>query len=177
VKKPQLLVVTAIGADRPGIVAGVTRHLYELGCNLEDVTSTILRGHFSMVLVVRTGPDIGADEVEAALAPVADELDLIITARRVEDADVIVTSPTHIVSVYGTDRPGIVFRVAQLLADRNVNVTDLASRVVGSEEPPVYALMMEVAVPEGVDIEPALRELAAELDVEVTVRRLDADVL
>jgi glycine cleavage system transcriptional repressor len=172
-----LLAVTVIGADRPGIVAGVTRALYELECNLEDVTSTILRGHFSMMLVVRAGPRVDADAVENALAPVAKELDLVIAARPVDETQVGVTPPTHMVSVYGADRPGIVYKVSDLLAARGVNVTDLTSRVIGSEDEPVYALMMEVSVPEGAGVESDLAKLGAELDVEVSVRRIDADVL
>ena len=36
--------VTAIGADRPGIVAAVTGVLVEHGANIEDSSMTILRG-------------------------------------------------------------------------------------------------------------------------------------
>ena len=43
--------VTVVGNDRPGIVAGVTEVLFEQGCNLEDTSMTILRGHFTMMLV------------------------------------------------------------------------------------------------------------------------------
>ena len=35
-------IVTALGQDRPGIVAGVTEVLYKLGCNLEDSAMTRL---------------------------------------------------------------------------------------------------------------------------------------
>ena len=35
-------IVTALGKDRPGIVAGVTKVLYQLGCNLEDSAMTRL---------------------------------------------------------------------------------------------------------------------------------------
>ena len=48
--------VTASGVDQPGIVAAVTTPLADVGCNLEDATSTILRGHFAMMVVV-SGPD------------------------------------------------------------------------------------------------------------------------
>src|SRR5438094_166616 len=44
--------VSAVGADRPGIVAAVTGAFLEHGCNLEDTSMTILRGHFAMMLVV-----------------------------------------------------------------------------------------------------------------------------
>ena len=46
--------VSVFGRDRPGIVAAVSRVLADAGCNLEDTSMTILRGHFAMMLVVPT---------------------------------------------------------------------------------------------------------------------------
>jgi glycine cleavage system transcriptional repressor len=175
---PRHVAVTVIGNDRPGIVAAVTRTLYEAGCNLEDVTSTILRGHFSMMLFVRVPDDVDAPDLEERLEPVSREMSLVITARAVGETSVEVAAPTHIVSVYGSDQPGIVYRVAELLARDDANVTDLTSRVIGSEEHPVYALMLEVALSGSSDqIERDLSTLKSELGVEVTVRPLETDLL
>ncbi|MEJ2698080.1 MAG: ACT domain-containing protein, partial [Desulfuromonadales bacterium] len=44
-------IMTAFGEDRPGIVADVTRILYENGCNLEDSTMTLLADEFSLILL------------------------------------------------------------------------------------------------------------------------------
>ena len=44
--------VSVVGKDRPGIVAEVSRILFEQGCNIEDSTCTILSGQFAMILVV-----------------------------------------------------------------------------------------------------------------------------
>src|SRR5256714_15505626 len=51
-----------IGVDRPGIVASVTGALAGLGCNLEDVSTSLLRGHFAMVVEFSApaGADFGA---------------------------------------------------------------------------------------------------------------------
>ena len=62
-----LVAVTVLGDDRPGIVADVTVALAGLGCNLEDSTMTLLRGHFAMVVLVRS--DRPLSDVEAALLP------------------------------------------------------------------------------------------------------------
>src|SRR2546423_4648007 len=51
-----LLALSAIGRDRPGIVAALTGVLLDHGLNIEDSQATILRGHFSIVLIVAT-PD------------------------------------------------------------------------------------------------------------------------
>jgi glycine cleavage system transcriptional repressor len=168
--------VTAIGSDRPGIVAGVTEVLYDLGCNLEDATSTILRGHFSMVLIVRTPDDTDMASLEDRLSEVAERLELVITARHVDETRVEIVAPTHMVSVYGLDRPGLVFRVAELVAKAGGNITDLESRVIGPEDSPVYALMLEVALDEGADLGPELERLKSELGVDVSVHRVEADV-
>jgi glycine cleavage system transcriptional repressor len=172
-----LVAVTVIGNDRPGIVAGVTKALYDVGCNLEDVSSTILRGHFSMMLVVRVPAGVDHSAVEERLAPAASELGLVVTARPVEDTATEVPPPTHMVSVYGADKPGIVYRVAEKLAGLGVNITDLTSRVIGSNEDPVYALMLEVSATDAAALEGALSSVHEELGVDVSVHPLEADVL
>ncbi|MDQ3987565.1 MAG: ACT domain-containing protein [Actinomycetota bacterium] len=169
--------VTVVGADRPGIVAAVTRVLYELGCNLEDVTSTILRGHFTMVLVVRAPEPTDEATLERALQAPARELGLTVTARPVERGISEPSEPTHMVSVYGADRPGIVFRVAETLAGAGINITDLTSRLIDSQQQPVYALMLEVSAPENLMVEPVLDALRAELGVDLSVHPIGADVL
>ena len=54
--------LSAIGRDRPGIVAGVSGALLRHGANIEDSRMAILGGHFTMMLIVST-PDEG--DVEA----------------------------------------------------------------------------------------------------------------
>jgi glycine cleavage system transcriptional repressor len=172
----RLIAVTVVGRDRPGIVAAITRVLFERGCNLEDVSSTILRGHFSMMLVVGAPADADPAELEAELERAGEELGLIVTVRMVEPAESSVAQPTHMIAVYGADQPGIVFRVAESLATAGVNITDLTSRVIGEPDSPVYAVMLEVVLPPGVDPD-SLGSLQGDLDVDVSIHPVDADVL
>jgi glycine cleavage system transcriptional repressor len=169
--------VTVIGNDRVGIVAGITKLLYDLGCNLEDVTSTILRGHFAMMLVVHPPEGVDAESIESRLRPVGDELGVIVTARPVDEATLEVGLPTHMVSVYGSDKPGIVYKVAAVLSACGANITDLTSRVTGATDHPVYALLLEVQMTDPDAVESALTDLKDELGVDVTVRPLETDLL
>jgi glycine cleavage system transcriptional repressor len=172
--------VSVFGRDRPGIVAAVTRVLADAGCNLEDTSMTILRGHFAMMLVV-TGPaEAGAAGLEAGLDPVAARLDLQVGVREVTDD---VTSAAgggarYAAAVYGADRPGLVASVTEALAAHQVNIVDLQTRVVG-EPDPVYAMHFELEVPEGraAQVEAALRTTAADLGVEASFHPDDADLL
>ncbi len=173
--------VWVLGADRPGIVAAVTGGLYDAGGNLRDVSMTVLSGQLAMVLVVDAPEEADAAGIEAALDAAAGRFDLVVAVRPIElrpglDGAV----PGHIVSVYGADRPGIVHRVSSVLAAHDVNITDLESRVIGEPDHPVYALLLEVAVPEAVDPDQLTEELAAlaaDLGVDATLHPSDADIL
>ena len=172
-----IVAVTVIGNDRPGIVAAVTRSLFDLGCNLEDVTSTILRGHFSMTMIVRCSADLGVEGIEKKLTPATSDLDLVVEVRPVEETDAHVEPPTHMISVYGADKPGIVYRVADALATLGINITDLNSRLIGEDAEPVYALQIEVQAPAGTDLNEVLTPLQQELGVDLSVHAIEADVL
>ena len=175
------LAVSAIGADRPGIVAAVTGVLVEQGCNLEDTSMSILRGHFSMMLVVAAPEGLGASALEDALGDAAASLDLVVAVREIDDN--VPESPPGdpwTLSVYGADQPGIVYRVTSLLAEENVNVVGLTTRVIGDPDRPVYAMVLDVTLPEGVDadhLSARLADVGGQLSVECTLHRADADVL
>ncbi len=172
------IAITVIGTDRPSIVAAITRGLFDVGCNLEDVSSTILRGHFSMTMIAHCPDDIDPGAIEDRLSAVATELGVVVAARPVEDTDSYVAPPTHMISVYGSDKPGIVFRVADALAQRGLNITDLNSRLIGGDADPVYVLQVEVHAPgDVVDLEGILTPLREELGVDLSVRAIQADVL
>jgi len=170
--------VTAVGRDRPGIVAAVSKVLHGAGCNIEDSRMAILGGHFSMMLIVALPTDTGADALEEALGEPARALDLVVSVRPVaEAAPELAEGQPFVVSVYGADHPGIVARVTALLADHRVNISDLATHVVGGE-PPVYVMVMEVVLPAGADpggIEADLKALASELEVDVSMRPMEPE--
>ncbi|MEM3973396.1 MAG: ACT domain-containing protein [Ignisphaera sp.] len=47
-----LAVITVIGADKPGIVAGITSVLAKYNVNIVDISQTVVRGIFSMIMIV-----------------------------------------------------------------------------------------------------------------------------
>jgi glycine cleavage system transcriptional repressor len=173
--------VSAVGRDRPGIVAAVTKVLVDHDCNLEDTSMSILRGHFAMMLVVAGPPPLDAAALEAALTDTTAGFDLVVAVRAIDDE--VPDSPegdAWTVAVYGADRPGIVHAVTDLLAGIGVNVTDLTTRVIGDAERPVYAMVLEVTLPSAVspqDVAARLDEAAAGLGVECSLHPSEADIL
>lgn len=173
--------VSAVGSDRPGIVAAVTKVLVDHDCNLEDTSMSILRGHFAMMLVVAGPAGLDAGALEAALGETTRTFDLVVAVRQIDDA--VPLSPegdAWTVAVYGADRPGIVHAITSLLAELGVNVVDLTTRVIGEAERPVYAMVLEVTLPPAVsaqDVARRLDEQAASLGVECSLHPSEADIL
>jgi glycine cleavage system transcriptional repressor len=166
------LAVTAIGADRPGIVATVTRVLQERGGNLEDSAMTILGGHFAIVLLVLTDDD--PEALQGALADATAELGLTVSVSRT-DPGVGHAPATHLLSVYGTDRPGIVAGVTGALAACGANVTDLETQVIGTEDDTIYAMLIELSAADADAVAGAVDAACEELGVDHTLRAIDAE--
>ncbi len=45
-------IVTVVGKDKSGIVAGVATKIVELGLNIDDISQTVLDEYFTMMAVV-----------------------------------------------------------------------------------------------------------------------------
>jgi len=119
----------------------------------------------------------GRDEhdLRRALAPVAQSLGLSVTVQTIPagpseaPADLLLT-------VYGADQPGIVYKVAARLAARNINITDMDTRLTGTAGAPVYVMQLEVASG-GADLNADLAALRQELGVSISSQPLDTEAL
>ncbi|MHB8185622.1 MAG: glycine cleavage system transcriptional repressor [Dermatophilaceae bacterium] len=173
--RDQMIAVTVLGDDRPGIVADVTAALAGLHGNLEDSTMTLLRGHFVMVLLVRTGAS--AQAVEAALHPLLADGSLVINARALgEPALHRAVGPMYALRVHGADRQGIVAEITRVVARHGANIVDLGARLGEG----LYVLTAKLQLPSeasaaglGADLQSAADELGA----DVRFSPIDDDVV
>lgn len=173
------LAITAIGTDRPGVVAAITGALAELEGNLEDTSMTILGGRFAMVMIVAVPDELDAESVRASLAGPAAEVGLDIAVHPSDSASEATEGEPWSVTVYGADRPGIVHRFARALAERGANITDLTTRVIGDSARPVYAMLLDVSLPAGLDataVQTDLEAVAAELGVDCSMHSAETDI-
>jgi glycine cleavage system transcriptional repressor len=168
--------VTVISKDRPGIVADISEVLYRLGCNLADSSCTMLGGDFAIILIVSHEKPFTRSRLTDEFRARFEETGLHVHVRTLHGDEVYPVKEEGdlcLVSVYGSDQPGIVYRVTWELADRQVNITDLNTRLIGTREEPVYVLMLEAILPPGMsveDVELLLEKLKKELNVEIQVR-------
>ncbi len=174
--------LTAAGRDRAGLVAAVSKTLFDNGCNLEDSAMTRLQGEFA-VLVIFTGPAKAAG-VERALRALGKKTGLAIHLKPLTAREARAPRNTDngvLVTVYGADRPGIVHRVTALLAKAKVNITDLTThRTAAPGAASGYILYVEGEAPTGLApaaLETSLRAGVAELGVTLNVKPLSTHAM
>lgn len=171
--------ITAFGKDRPGIVAGVTGILYDLGANVEDASMTRLGGEFTMMLVTSVPASLSGDKLERELKSLEKKLGIQTAAKGIPYAgggSAQGAPPRYMIAVYGSDHPGIVYRVTDQLAKRKVSITDLQTKVTGGAKP-VYVMLLEVQAPTSADMDDlraALDQLRQDLKVEITLQDIEA---
>lgn len=144
---------------------------------------TRLGGEFTMMLVVELPASAPLARVQKALKPLEKKFGLQMDVKAIPPglAHAGKQPPAqYMLSVYGTDKPGIIYQVAQVLADRRVSITDLNTKSIQRAGGPLYVMLLEIQIPAGVDLE-ALRsdldDLRKNLQVEITLQDIEAVAL
>ena len=80
------LVLSALGPDRPGLVAEVTEYLTSRGANVEDSRMAVLGGDFG-ILVLVSGPEGRIAAVEADHEALSETTGLSVMLRRTKSPE------------------------------------------------------------------------------------------
>lgn len=68
-------IITVIGKDKVGIIAGVANRLAECKINVLDISQTILQEMFTMMMIVDiSGSEMGIAEINAHLSEAGKEI-------------------------------------------------------------------------------------------------------
>lgn len=173
--------LTVLGKDRPGIIAGVTGVLYQAGCNLEDVSMTILEGEFAMIMVVCLRHEREKKAIRTKLAAFERKGNLTffwkeLPGKLKRGEKHAAGSIPHLITVMGRDRTGIVYQTSRLLAKHRLNITDLNSRILGQQGPALYMMLLEVDIPRRFPLPRLTRDLTAlgrKLGVELRIKPVE----
>jgi glycine cleavage system transcriptional repressor len=162
-------ILSAIGRDRPGLVAELSQLVHDCDANLEDSRMTILGSEFAVLLLCSATAVDAGDRLAAGAKRLERDHALTILLRHVEgEGRPAVPAPgsrLYRVEAAGEDKAGIVAAICSVLARNRVNIVELASESrPGPGGSPHYQMNLRVEVPDSVDPR-ALREaLEAEAD-------------
>ena len=120
-------IITFIGDDRPGIVEQLSGVIKKNGGNWQESRLSQLGGKFAGLILVSLPAD-GGPALEADLGALATgNLSVSVTAT----GESAMPLPGHniVLSVIGPDRQGIVQEISRALAQQQINVIEMDSRV------------------------------------------------
>lgn len=165
-------VLTVLGDDRPGLVDALAGTVEAHGGNWERSQMARLGGKFAGIVQV-TAPRAGADALRTALAALASE-GLTVQVHEA-GAEPAASGERFVLSLVGTDRPGLVHSVSEALAAAGASIEELDTST--SEAPMAGGTLFEASVavvlPPGRTIESVRDELEAlgdrlMVDIELT---------
>jgi len=139
-------IVTVTAADRVGIVHCVTGVIRDRGGNIVEVSQTVMRGYFTIILSAEFGEPLDRQSLAKEIASAGREFDLTVA---VIEADGGKAEPTpsqgdrFILTVLGDDHVGNIHGISGCLEKHGVNILDLHARADG----PRFSLVMEAFLP------------------------------
>jgi glycine cleavage system transcriptional repressor len=175
--------LSAIGRDRPGIVADLAELIYECDCNLEDSSMTILGSEFAVLLLLTGEGEDTTQRLSATCKRLEWEKRLTVFFRPL-DGEPVPYRTSNQASAYtlqamGVDKAGIVAKIARCLADHRVNIAQMLtqSRPEPGTGTPIYTMRLQMDVPGDVD-ERVLRErlegIARSLLIDLKVEKAES---
>jgi glycine cleavage system transcriptional repressor len=142
-------VLTAVGADRPGLVDEVTRYITERGGNLEDSRMINLRGQFAMMMLVA-----GSEEAMARLHDGLGTLrrqSSVHAELRPADSGTAERAPAlpFRLNTWAMDHPGLMQSVSHLIGELGVNIesADSSLRPAPYTNTPLFEMELVLSVP------------------------------
>lgn len=150
----QSLVITAIGADRPGIVNELTEVLLNASLNVEDSRMSVLGGEFVVMLLV-TGEESAIDAIKRDQQSISSSLDLSLLIKATTRSNPNENHSQYTIDVAGMDNPGIVHKLARHLSQHHINIINMQTQSSHAAHTgtPMFSVNMLVDIPDAQDVE------------------------
>lgn len=170
------IIISVLGKDRPGIIAAVSKILFERDCNIENVAQTILQSEFTGIFIASVPAPVSVADLDEDFKKGLNPLGLQAYVKDLDPNEavpaVIETEP-FIITTRGPDRKGLVAHITGVIASHGVNVTNLQAIFKGGDDPNRNIMIYEVDVPKDSDqqaLYAELREKSSELGLEISIQ-------
>ena len=170
------VILSVLGHDRPGIVAAVTGILFDLNCNIENVSQTILQTEFSGSFIVTLPQDLSLEDLHESFIENLTPMELHVHIEPLLKKKRTLTareSEPFVITTKGPDRQGLVAGISDVIAGHGVNITNLQAVFKGGDEPGDNIMIYEVDIPIDIDQQALyrdLREKAESLTLDISIQ-------
>jgi len=168
------VVISVLGTDRPGIMAGVSKILFEKSCNIEDVAQTIIQTEFAAIFIASIPEDL-LSELQTNLEPLGLRF-LLKPLEAPKEPPTPPVSEPFVITTTGPDRLGLVAGITDVIALFGGNITNLKAAFRGGDDPSQNTMIYEVDIPLETDrqsFREALQERAKDLGLELNLQHRD----
>ena len=174
-------ILSAIGRDRPGIVADLSEVIYGCGGNIEDSSMSLLRNHFALLLLFSTEREEVNQKLSSDLKRLEWEKNLTVFYSPITFEEAHPRSKEEAnrfkITTSGVDHAGIVFKVCRLLADHGINIIDMETHRVLSAESgtPLFEMDIDIEVSRSISeqqLRDNLHRLANELVIDLVMKKM-----
>ena len=120
-----IIALSALGRDRPGLVADISAGVTELGGNIVHVEQSSIYGLFSMVMLVECEdlpPGLDLFRMAYELQLRGRSLGLDVQAEVVERERLQRPKDVRVVTIVGTDKPGVMAAITRTITDHKANI-------------------------------------------------------
>jgi len=166
-------VLNVMADDRPGIVAAVSRAIVDAGGNIDACSQTVLNGYFTLIMIVSFPEALEREPLlEALTRPNGRDSGFQVQLRpyRREARGFDATDcGNFVVTCFGPDAPGVIYRFSALLAEKGINIVDLYGQLQGDQ----FVLISQVQIPRTWDLgmlQADLAQLGREQGYEVRLQ-------
>lgn len=169
-------IMNAFGKDRVGIVADVTRMLYENDCNLEDTTMNVLSDEFTLNLLFTSKHSNLEEPLSRECRRLEFEKGISAYVRALPEPqnDKVNGYQDCTLHIECLDQVGIVYKTSRFLAEKKFNIAHFNSTAKASPESgaTVHSMDIHIQVPGDLSLEKVeddLSVMADELQVDINL--------
>ncbi len=149
----QLMVISAVGGDRAGIVQDLTRVILDCGGSIKESRMSVLGSEFAMLLLA-SGNWHTVSRMEQALVRFGKANGLTIQLKRTEPKKFSKELLPYGVDVVCLDQAGIVHNLAGFFAERNIEIGEVTTRSYPAPRTgtAMFSVQMFINIPAGLHI-------------------------
>jgi len=173
------VIISVLGNDRPGIIAAVSRLLYENDSNIENVSQTSLQSEFAGIFIATIPAAMALPTLEGKMTDILSPMGLQVHVKPMEPRHEAVNGllgESFVITTRGPDQKGLVARVTEIIAAHQVNITNCQAVFKGGDDPNSNIMIYEVDIPPQADQQALfqdLRQKGAELNLQVSIQHRD----
>lgn len=164
-------ILSVMSEDSVGIVARLTSAVYKLNGNIDALYQGVIHGYFVITFLATFKGIVTVKEIRLALESGEKDSSLTVSIMpRKEHLSPAVKGSPFVLTISGSDSPGILSKITSLLAQHRINIEDFNTET--SEE--MFDVIALLTIPETTDVRSVRNSIREALGaVEVTLMHED----